>query len=99
MPETWTLLRRTANACMVQRTVNGRTTLWILEDRGAGWRVYTIRFSQVNLGANLTPERTKSYSPGNCKTGTCGNVHQNGIKLTDSRLDRILRDYCEGRRA
>jgi hypothetical protein len=101
LPETWTLLRRTNDFCMVQRAVDGRTTLWTLQDRGAGWRVYAIRFSKLNAGTNKTPERTKVYT-GKCKAGLglCngGSTHKNGIRLTDSRIDRILLDYCEGRR-
>lgn len=98
-PEAWTLLRKTANECIVARDVGGKATIWNLQLRDKGWRIYAIRFSKLNPGANLTAERTKVYL-GNCKSGKgmCNgtNYHKNGIPLSDNRLDRILRDYCDG---
>lgn len=103
-PESWDLLSKTPDTCVVAREVGGRMTVWTLQDRGKGWRIYAIRFSKQNPGANLTPERMKQYaSHTHCKRGKglcqAGDTHRSGIKLTVNRLDTILSDYCEGRRA
>lgn len=102
LPELWDLLSKTKDTCVVAREVDGRMTVWTLQDRGKGWRIYAIRFSKINPGANLTPERMKTYFA-DCKKGKglCngGGTHKNGIRLSVNRLDTMLLDYCEGRRA
>lgn len=106
LPETWTLLNRTKEEVIVARNVDGRVTIWNLEDRGKGWRIYKVTFSRTNVGCNLVPERMKYYER-NTPTRMCqhfeggcwdGSRHANGQRLTDQRFHRILREYCEGRR-
>lgn len=100
MPEIWTLIKRDRDGVVLARTVGPRETVWSLEDRGKGWRVYGIYFSQLNAGTNLTPERYKRYA-GQCDPARCngGSYHRNGIRLSDSRIDRTLRDFCTGARS
>lgn len=101
LPEAWTLLSRSATETVVSRNQNGRLTVWHLEDRGKGWRIFKVTFSKDNKGCNLVSERMKYYE-GDCKEfkGGCWDqqLHANGQRLTDQRFHRILRDYCEGRR-
>lgn len=100
--ETWTLLSRDSQECVVARNQSGRLTIWTMQNRDKGWRVYAIRFSRMNKGCNLIPERTKTYD-GKCRNdykGGCWDrqAHPNGIRLTVNRVDTMLLDYCEGRR-
>jgi hypothetical protein len=99
MEETWTLLGAKPEEVMVMRNNGGRKMIWTLRPYGESWRVFAIRFSRPNVGCNGKAERTKIYA-GNCDHDLCWNAsqHKNGIKLSDSRIDRILMDYCEGRR-
>src|SRR2546421_111654 len=84
VPELWTLVKRDRDGVIVSRQLGPRETIWSLEDRGKGWRVYGIYFSQPNAGTNLTSERYKRYS-GQCEPARCngGNAHKNGIRLSD----------------
>jgi hypothetical protein len=86
---------------MVSRNNGGRVTVWQLRLTAKGWRVMEILFSQANPGCNLTLERHKSYD-GQCQDflGGCWDrrQHPNGIRLTDSRIDRTLLDYATGAR-
>jgi hypothetical protein len=102
LPEAWILLSKTPEVAVVGRSVAGKMCIYTVQDRGKGWRIYAIRFSKMNPGANLTPERLKQYI-GQCLKGkglcNAGDTHKNGIRLTCSRLHTILLDYAEGRRA
>lgn len=101
LPETWTLLSRSAADCMVSRNQAGRVTVWQLRLTDKGWRVLEILFSRPNAGCNRTLERHKTYD-GQCQEfkGGCWDrqQHPNGIRLTVNRVDTILREYCEGSR-
>lgn len=108
LPETWTLLQRNpAGEVVVARNTAGRLTIWHLEDRGHGWRIYKVTFSRDNHGCNLHTERMKYYEipqPSEpCKhfLGGCWDhtLHRNGQRLTDQRFHRILADYCSGVRS
>lgn len=94
--ETWTLLGRTANTCMVQRRHHGRVTVWSMADRGQGWRIYAVRFSKAHLGCNHKLQRTKVYN-GDCDSDLCWDPtqHVNGQRLTDARFHRQLKSFCE----
>lgn len=88
-PETWTLLSHSGNDVIVERNICGRITVWNLAQSNSGWKVFSIMFSN---GKHQGP----------CKNGLgeCWDrkLHRNGIRLTLNRIDRILMDYCEGRR-
>lgn len=103
MSESWTLLSRDDEEVMVLRRKNpgNRVTIWTLRPHGDSWRVVAIRFSKKNAGCNHTPERTKTYLGAACTDSKCcwdNSKHKRGIRLTDSYTDRVLLDYCEGRR-
>lgn len=84
---------------MVSRDLSGRVTVYELKLTAKGWRVFGILFSKPNAGCNKTAERFKTYD-GQCLEfhGGCWDRkrHSNGIRLTVSRLDTILREYAEG---
>lgn len=90
----------------MSRNQDGRTTIWHCEDRGRGWRIYSVTFSRKNKGCNHTLERMKYYEKDTptvqCQEGLglCWDYtqHANGQRLTDQRFHRVIRDYCEGRR-
>ena len=106
VPESWSLLSHSADEVVVARNQDGRLTLWNLEDRGKGWRIYKVTFSRDNVGCNGHAERMKYYAadapiaPCQEGRGLCWDrqLHANGQRLTDQRFHRILLDYCEGRR-
>jgi hypothetical protein len=101
LTETWKLHSHIGSTCTVSRNIDGRETVWTLRKGEKGWRVYQIKFSKLNMGCNFHLERTKTYD-GQCQhfEGGCWDEqrHAHGIRLTDSRIDRTLRDYAEGRR-
>lgn len=94
--ETWTLLGRTQNTCMVQRVQDGRLTVWSMADRGSGWRIYAVRFSRAHLGCNHKLQRTKLFA-GDCTPAECWDTqqHKNGQRLTDARFHRMLKSFCD----
>jgi len=101
MSESWTLLSRDDEEVLILRRKNpgDRVTIWTLRPLADSWRVVAIRFSRKNAGCNYTPERTKTYL-GSCDKKCCWDRsgHPNGIRLSGSYTDRMLLDYCEGRR-
>lgn len=103
LPESWSLLSRTALETVVARNQDGRLTIWHLEDRGKGWRIYKVTFSKENVGCNGHAERMKYYEAASptepCREGKglCWDrqLHRNGQRLTDQRFHRILRGFCD----
>lgn len=100
--ETWTLLASGLEV-IVARNQDGRVTIWNLEDRGKGWRIYKVTFSRDNVGCNGHAERMKYYERNapieQCRhgLGLCWDAtrHANGQRLTDQRFHRLLRSFCE----
>jgi hypothetical protein len=111
LPETWTLLNRSTDECMVSRNVDGRVTIWQLRLSTRGWRVYEIMFSRPNAGCNGVLERHKYFQENGsgipthvqCQHGLGGcwdrSAHASGIRLTVSRIDSILTEYAIGERS
>lgn len=103
MSEAWTLLSRDDEEVLVLRRKQpgNRVTIWTLRPHAGSWRVVAIRFSKKNPGCNKMPERTKLYDGSACTDKGCcwdRSQHKSGIRLSGNYTDRMLLDYCEGRR-
>jgi hypothetical protein len=69
-----------------------RVTAWKLYRTAKGWRYFRVLFSRENAGLNGIPEREKRYDHSEGHACPC---HAQGVKLTDSKLDRTLLYLCE----